>query len=140
MTAALPPAVEREPNGGEPLVALPVKVIGAVIALATVALIGYGIGTQQGKAGPHVLTGRAYVGDTVGSIMVDGWAYGFDITPNGMQWYEAGGDSHDGGVPPCLQGRPGHYAWIRFGYSVAYGLHGESWRAVDWVQCLTRHA
>lgn len=61
-----------------------------------------------------------------------------DIAP-GLQWYGARGELHDGGVPPCLQGAPGHYAWIRFGYSVAHGLHGESWRPVDWVQCLTHH-
>ena len=140
MTATLPPAsVDPEPNGGKPFVGMPAKVVAAVIVLATVALIGYGIGTQHGKSRSHVLTGRAYLGDTVGSVRVDGWAYGFDITPNGMQWYDGRGDRHDGGIPPCLKDRPGHYAWIRFGYSIADGLYGEGWRSVDWVQCLTRH-
>jgi hypothetical protein len=81
------------------------------------------------------LTGRAYTSGDQVAVRVDGWAYGFDITPD-MEWYDARGGSHDGGSPPCLRhSRYGH-VWLRFGYSVAAGLHGDSWRPVDWVQCL----
>lgn len=141
MTATISPAAAHpEPyGGGSSLAGLPAKVVVGAIALTSAALIGYGVGTQHRNSGAHILTGRAYVGDGMAGMRVNGWSYGFDIDRNGMQWYDARSGTHEGGVPPCLQGPPGHYAWIRFGYSTAHGLHGESWRSVDWVQCLTHH-
>lgn len=67
---------------------------------------------------------------------MDGWVYGFAVSPNGMQWYDAQNDLNEGGIPPCMQHAP-EYAWIRFGYSTARGLDGSSWRVVDWVQCVS---
>ena len=113
------------------LIPLKVKVSLAAFGVALVGFIGYGIGTNHGT-GPHVLTGQAYVTPYQASVTVHGWVYGFDITPNGMHWYDSTG-SHDGGIPPCLQ-QPGH-RWIRFGYAEAKGLN-ESWRVVTWVQCI----
>jgi hypothetical protein len=119
----------------ERLVPLKAKVALAAFAVALFGFICYVIGTDQGT-GSYVLTGRAYVGPDQASVTVGGRAYGFEISPNGMRWYDArGGGSHDGGIPPCLQ-HPG-YAWIRFGYAKANGLDGQSsWRVVTWVQCI----
>jgi hypothetical protein len=111
-----------------------VKVALAVFALALVGLLGYGIGHNHSRAA-HVLTGRAYVGTDEASITVDGYVYGVTISPNGMQWYDAAGARHQGGVPACLE-QPG-YTWLRFGYASATGPDGASWRAVTWVQCVT---
>jgi hypothetical protein len=117
------------------LVPLKAKVVLAGVAIATVGLVSYGIGTNHGT-GSHVLTGRAYVGVGQASVIVDGWAYGFTISPNGMSWYDANGASHDGGIPPCLQ-HPASSAWIRFGYVNSTGLDGQpSSRVVTWTQCI----
>ena len=140
MTATIPPtAVDPAPNGGRPLLGLPAKVVAGALALAIAALTGYGVGNQHGDSGSHILTGRAYVGDGEAGLRVDGRSFGFFFSQNSLQWYDAQGGVHEGGVPPCLQGPPGHYVWIRFGYSTGQGLHGGSWRSVDWVQCVARH-
>lgn len=104
----------------------------AAFGVALVGFIGYGVGTNH-DTGPHVLTGQAYVSPYQASVTVHGWVYGFDISPNGMHWYDAAG-SHDGGIPPCLQ-QPGN-TWIRFGYADATGPDTESWQVVTWVQCI----
>ena len=110
-----------------------VKVGLAASGLALIGFIGYGIGTTR-DTGAHVASGHAYVSPAgqVG-VTVGGWGYGFQVTDNGMKWYDAAG-MHDSGVPPCLQqsGDP----WLRFGWAKATGLSGESWRVVTWVQCV----
>ena len=115
------------------LIPVKVKFALAVFGLAILGLISYGIGTNHGT--PHVLTGRAYVGQGVATVKVGGWAYGFGVSPNAMTWYDANGSSHDGGIPPCLQ-HPGQYAWLRFQYANASGPDGSTWRDVTWVQCI----
>jgi hypothetical protein len=126
------------PDSGTPgrLIPLKVKAIVGLLGLALFGFICYGIGTNHGT-GSHVLTGRAYVSPSQGSVKVNGWAYGFAVSPNGMNWYDSRGGSHEGGIPPCMQQAP-RYAWIRFGYVEADGLHEDSWRVVTWVQCIAQ--
>lgn len=137
MTVTQPPAT-ADPDGNGPangsrwFVPLPAKIAAVLVALAAAALLGFALGRHTSSE--HVLVGQAYHSATQGSVEADGWAYGFVIGPNSMRWYDAHGASHSGGIPPCLQG-PGE-SWIRFGYSTAAGLRGQStWRVVDWVQC-----
>lgn len=115
---------------------LPLKVKVGLIAFA-IALFGflcYSVGTNH-DSGPRVLTGRAYVSPNQLGVTVNGRAYGLEITQNGLDWYDASGGPHEGGIPPCLQ-HPG-YTWIRFGYAEASGLNDQSsWRVVTWVQCV----
>lgn len=112
------------------LIPLKVKVGLAAFGVALIGFIGYGIGTNH-DTGAHVASGHAYVSPAgqVG-VTVGGWVYGFEVTDNGMKWYDADG-LHDGGIPPCLQqaGDP----WLRFGWASAKGVNGDSWRVVTWV-------
>jgi hypothetical protein len=118
----------------ERLIPSKVKIGLIALALTLVGLLGYGIGANHGT-GAQVLTGRAYASPYQAAVTVGGWTYGFEISPNGMRWYDAGGGSHEGGIPPCLQ-HPGN-PWIRFGIADATGLNDQSsWRAVTWVQCI----
>ena len=119
-----------------PLISARVKTVVAVIGLALFGFICYGIGTNHGT-GSHVLTGRAYVSPYQGFVKVNGWPYGFEVNPNGMDWYDSHGGFHEGGLPPCMQHAP-RYTWIRFSYANAHGLQGDSWRVVTWVQCIAR--
>ncbi|HEY2297299.1 MAG TPA: hypothetical protein VGH43_06195 [Jatrophihabitans sp.] len=127
-----------EPGGPDPtdrdrLIPLKVKTVLLVVLIAVVGLICYGIGTNHGT-GSHVATGRAYVSPYQVGVRTGGWSYGFEITQNGMFWYDAHGGFHEGGIPPCLRHGP-RFSWIRFGWSTANGL-GNHWRMVTWVQCI----
>jgi hypothetical protein len=136
MTTANPTATKGlGPRGKEHRIPPPVRFVVLAAVLATFGLICYSIGSHRG-AGRHVLTGRAFVSPYQGEVTVNGWAYGFDISQNGMHWYDARGRSHEGGIPPCMQ-HGSTYTWIRFGWSPARGQH-ESWRVVTWVQCIRR--
>lgn len=130
--ATIGPDGDGRVDGSRRLVRLPAKIAAVLVALAASALIGYGLGRHTSS--DHVLVGQAYHSSTQGTVIVGGWAYGFFIGPNVVDWYDAHGGSHSGGIPPCLQ-HPGE-SWIRFGYSTAVGPEGQSsWRVVDWVQC-----
>lgn len=136
MTASLAAAAGRPaPGDDRPASRQAVTVVVAAVVLVLVGWLGYQIGAHR-NAGGHVLTGRAFTTGSQVQVRVDGWVYGFDITPN-MQWYDARGGSHDGLIPPCLR-RPGdRHVWLRFAYSVAPALDGGVWgRPVAWVQCL----
>ena len=129
------PPVSADPAGAGPLIALRVKVglIGCLLALF--GFICYGIGTAHGSRFPaHVAVGRAYVSPAQVGVRVGGWSYGFELSENGLTWYDSRGVRHDGGLPSCLRNGPRH-TWIRFGWSTAIGPGGEQWRSVTWVQC-----
>jgi hypothetical protein len=135
-TSTIPRQEPAAPDaaGNARLIPLRVKAVLLVAGLALFGFICYGIGTNHGKAS-HVLIGRAFVTPFQGAVRVDGWAYGFEVNPNGMRWYDSSGGSHEGGVPPCMQHAP-RTVWIRFGYATAQGLGGDAWRVVSWVQCI----
>lgn len=135
MTVTDPAHTADPERSTQPISPLWVKLAVATVLLALAGLVGYGIRAQEGTRG-HVSTGRAYLGTNQGAVKVNGTEYGFAINPNTMIWYDANG-SHDGGIPPCLQQRPG-FAWIRFGYSTVYGPDESSWHSVNWVQCVHR--
>jgi hypothetical protein len=117
-----------------PLISTKVKAVLIMLTVALIAFVAYGSGTNRNSNG-HVATGRAYHSSDQAAVKVDGWMYGFGISPNGMDWYDAHGQEHDGGVPPCLTSFG--YAWLRFGWSEARGLDGDtSTRVVTWVQCI----
>ena len=136
MTATLPAAASNPlPGQQRRTPRRTVEAVVALVMLVVVGLLGYEIGANRNSGGGRVLVGRAFTTGSQVAVRVDGWVYGFDITPN-MEWYDARGGFHEGFIPPCLR-RPGdRRVWLRFGYSVASGLNGESWRPVDWVQCL----
>ena len=128
------PASSPRPSDQDRLIPLRVKAVLAVLGMALVGFIGYGIGTNHGT-GAHILVGRAYVSPVQGTVKVGDEAYGFQVSPNGMDWYDSRGGAHEGGIPPCLRHAP-RMVWIRFGYASATGLDGDSWRVVTWVQCV----
>lgn len=135
MTATLPTADGTPvPGRQQPARLRTTQVALALMALLLAGLLGYRIGARQ-NSDTHILTGWAFTTGSQVAVRVNGWVYGFDITSD-MDWYDSRGGSHEGGTPPCLR-RPGdRHVWLRFGYSVAVGLHGDGWRPVDWVQCL----
>jgi hypothetical protein len=130
--------LEARPPAGDTdrLIPLKTKAVLTVLAFGLVAFISYGIGTNHGT-GAHVVTGRAYVVSTQAGVRADGWAYGFAVDDNFMSWYDARGQFHQGGVPPCMRHTP-TFAWIRFGWVNAQGRDSLSWRDVTWVQCINR--
>ena len=124
-----------DPTGRDRLIPLKAKTVLLLVLIAVFGLICYGIGTNHGT-GLHVGTGRAYVSPYQVGVRTGGWSYGFEITRNGMFWYDADDGFHEGGIPPCLQHAP-RFSWIRFGWSTANGFDGDHWRMVTWVQCIS---
>jgi hypothetical protein len=102
-----------------------------VLVIAAMMLISFLLGTRQSQE-PNVLTGSAVIGTSVGTVVVDGWAYGFvpDLT-----WFGSDGVRHDHGRPDCLT-NVGGSAPIQFGWVTASGPDGGSWRQVTWVKCM----
>ena len=136
--------VAASPSGSSPtdldgrLIPLRVKVALIGLALAVAGFICYGIGTTHGtRTAAHTSVGRAYASPYQVGVRADGWSYGFELTRNGMFWYDSRHVLHEGGIPPCLQHGP-RFSWIRFGWSSAVGLRGDQWRSVTWVQCVHR--
>ena len=105
-----------------------------VLAIGIAGLVGYSIRAKQ-DANAQVSTGRAYLGTNQGAVKVDGIAFGFTGDSNSMTWFDARGEQHEGGIPPCMQHRPG-YANIRFGHVQAPLPDHSSMPVVTWVQCL----
>jgi hypothetical protein len=104
-------------------------------ALLLSAVVGGAAGYELAahRSNVSILTGSFYVGDHQAYAQVDGWAYGIS---DGVSWLDAKNSWHDRGWPACL-GPVGTTHTLRFGYTVADGPTGESWRQVVWVSCLT---
>jgi hypothetical protein len=100
----------------------------AVVAILSLAA-GFFIGTRQ--AGVHIETGRAdSQGNGGGSIITDGWTYGFS---SDIAWTDAKDSYHDGGTPDCLAPLSSvedvRFAWVEV------TIEGTGWRPVVWIDC-----
>ena len=101
-----------------------------VIALVAIAFVaGLLVGTW--RAAPTIQTGRAdTAADGGGSIITDGWTYGF--SPN-TEWVDGQGQVHLGDQPECLVPM-GPSVQVRFA-SVQVTQNGGEWRPVLWIDC-----
>jgi hypothetical protein len=111
-----------------------------VIRAAVAALIAGLVGVAAFVAGQHnhssavtVLTGLAYTGGQQASVVVDGYAYGFEGVGS-VDWVDSQGVTHTGSWPACLA-KPGTTHRISFGYVPVTAPDGTGWRQVVWVDC-----
>ena len=104
-----------------------VTAVGIACLIAVVALVA----SAHHQAKMTVITGVAYVGDHVATMVAGGWAYGF--SDGGVSWVDSHGSWHDSGWPSCLRG-PG-LVRVTFGVVPVTDPGGESLRQVVWVDC-----
>jgi hypothetical protein len=101
-----------------------------VVALIAVAVaLGFLIGTW--RSGVTIETGRAdSKGDGGGSIITDGWTYGFS---SDVAWTDSSNSWHDGGLPDCLPPLSSveglRFAWVEA------KVEGTTFRPVVWIDC-----
>jgi transcriptional regulator with XRE-family HTH domain len=99
--------------------------VACLIAVGAVAV------AEHHHAPMTIITGKAYVGDHVATMVVDGWAYGF--SDGGVSWVDSHGSWHEDGWPTCLRG-PGTVR-ATFGVVPVTDPNGISLRQVVWVDC-----
>ena len=111
-----------------------------VIRAAAAALIAGLIGVAAFVAGQHnhssgltLLTGLAYTGGQQASVVVGGYAYGFEGLGS-VDWVDSQGVTHMGGWPSCLK-VPGTTHRIKFGYVPMTLPDGSGLRQIVWVDC-----
>lgn len=100
-----------------------------VAFLAVAVALGFLIGTW--RSGVTIETGRAdSKGDGGGSIITDGWTYGFS---SDVAWTDNSNSWHDGGLPDCLPPLSSveglRFAWVEA------KVEGTTFRPVVWIDC-----
>lgn len=102
----------------------------AVVAVALV--VGFLVGTW--RTGVTIQTGRAQInGEGRGSIVTNGWTYGFG---SDVAWTDDLGAWHESGSPACLPPLSSKDG-VKFA-SIEVTVNGTTWRPVVWVDCSSR--
>jgi hypothetical protein len=105
--------------------------LAATCLIAAVAFAAFLVGEHHQRP-VTVLTGIAAVGYQEATVIVNGWAYGFQ--GNGITWIDRQGQTHYGGWPSCLS-IPGRAAPITFAEVPVTNPDGSIARQVVWVDC-----
>ncbi len=101
-----------------------------LVVLVGIALaVGFLVGTW--RAGANIESGRAdSTGNGGGSIITDGWTYGF---PADVAWTDLDNAFHPDGLPDCLPPLSS-VEGVRFAW-VGVSVEGLGWRQVVWIDC-----
>ena len=112
---------------------LAIRAAAAALAAGLIGVGAFVAGQHHHSSDVTVLTGLAYTGGQQASVVVDGYAYGFEGVGS-VTWVDGRGETHMGGWPSCLN-VPGTTHRIKFGYVPVTLPDGSGLRQIVWVDC-----
>jgi hypothetical protein len=112
---------------------LVIRAAAMVLVAGLIGVAAFVTGQHHHPSGVTMLTGLAYTGGQQASVVVDGYAYGFEGVGS-VTWVDGQGETHMGGWPSCLS-VPGTTHRIKFGYVPVTLPDGSGFRQIVWVDC-----